>query len=124
MTKCDNCYNAEICKNYPNTGLPPKIRNELLDKGCEHFKDKSLIVELPCRVGDTVYIHYVSPFNEIRQTKIDRIEIHKEYIQVVFSNDSTFTVWNNDWSVYKNAVLSTREEADRALAERELKENE
>lgn len=33
MAKCENCYHAEICKNYPNTGLPQKMRNELLDKG-------------------------------------------------------------------------------------------
>ena len=55
MTKCENCYHAEICKKYPNTGLPPKMRDERLGEGCEHFKDKSLIVELPCKANDTLY---------------------------------------------------------------------
>ena len=55
MTKCENCYHAKICKNYPNTGLPPKMRDERLGEGCEHFKDKSLIVELPCKANDTLY---------------------------------------------------------------------
>lgn len=26
-----------------------------MEKRCEYFKDKSLIIELPCKVGDTVY---------------------------------------------------------------------
>ena len=60
MAKCENCYHAGVCKNYPCTGLPPKMRQELLDKGCEHYKDKSLIVELPVPVESYVF---VSPDN-------------------------------------------------------------
>ena len=55
MNKCENCYHAEVCGNYPNTGLPEKSRQRLLEKGCEHYKDKSLIAELPCRVGDVLF---------------------------------------------------------------------
>lgn len=57
MNKCENCYHAEVCGNYPNTGLPEKSRQRLLNKGCEHYKDKSLIAEIACRVGEVVYIN-------------------------------------------------------------------
>ena len=114
--KCENCYHAEACGNYPNTGLPEKSRQRLLEKGCEHYKDKSLIVELPCRVGDTVYVCYESP-KGISETTIARFEIYGKFTTVVFSNGSQFTVWKNDWRVYKKYVFSSREEAERALEE-------
>lgn len=120
MAKCEKCYHAEVCGNYPNTGIPEKSRQRLLEKGCEHYKDKSLIVELPCRVGDVVYVLYTcdSPY-EIEQVIINGINIRKESTQIVFSNNSAITVWENDWSVYKKYVFSSREEADRALEESE-----
>lgn len=46
MKKCENCYHYEVCSDI----------YDLTDvfEDCEHFKGKSLIVELPCEVGDTV----------------------------------------------------------------------
>ena len=124
MAKCENCYHAGACGNYPNTGLPPKMRQELLDKGCKNFKDKSLIVELPCRVGDTVYVLYTCDLpHEIEQVIIESINIRKEHVQIVFSNISAITVWENDWCVYKKYVFSTREEAERALEEINIEKN-
>lgn len=46
MAKCENCYHAEICKNYPNTGLPPKMRQELIHKGCEYYINNSDVQEV------------------------------------------------------------------------------
>ena len=45
MSKCENCVHCAVC------GLVQYYSN-----GCHHFKDKSLVVELPCKVGDKVYI--------------------------------------------------------------------
>lgn len=46
--KCENCYHYDICNG----------RFDVEEYGCrcEDYKDKSLIIELPCKVGDTVYI--------------------------------------------------------------------
>lgn len=115
MVKCENCYHARACLNSlsENKGL-----NNTEVFVCEHYKDKSLIVELPCRVGDVVYVLYTcdSPY-EIEQVIINGINIRKESTQIVFSNNSAITVWENDWSVYKKYVFSSREEAERALEE-------
>lgn len=106
MPKCENCYHYEACRDFTNFNFT--VEN------CNTFKDKSLIVELPCKIGDTVYIHYVLP-NEIKQMKIDGIKVHKEFIQVIFSDNTTFTVWNNDWSDYENTVFRTRENAEKGI---------
>ncbi len=63
---CKECYNRDACGGY----LPSDLDKDVWDlcaKGksdeipdiedrCSEFKDKSLIVELPCKVGDTVYV--------------------------------------------------------------------
>lgn len=119
MAKCDNCYHYEACLNSlsENKGL-----NNTEVFVCEHYKDKSLIVELPCRVGDTVYVCYESP-KGIFETTIARFEIYGKFTTVVFSNGSQFTVWKNDWSAYKSAVFLSREEAERALEEINIEKN-
>ena len=54
MPKCENCYHYEAC-NY----FLKKENGYLASREgfvCGHFKDKSLIMELPCKVGDMLYI--------------------------------------------------------------------
>lgn len=46
MPKCENCYHHDICIFHGASGC----------ERCMQYKDKSLIVELPCKVGDTVWI--------------------------------------------------------------------
>ena len=62
MPKCKNCYHCEICKKYAiKSGVPETMLDKALGEEFEHleghdcYKDKSLIVELPCKIGDTVY---------------------------------------------------------------------
>lgn len=51
MAKCEKCYHKPICiYNAFNV-----YNNSLENEECEHFKDKDLIAELPCRIDDTVY---------------------------------------------------------------------
>ena len=56
---CKDCYHYENCHlrialnmDYDETKNKPITE---MEKRCEYFKDKSLIVELPCKVGDKVY---------------------------------------------------------------------
>lgn len=117
MAKCENCYHYEACLN-SLSGY--KVLNNTEGFVCDYYKDKSLIVELPCRVGDVVYVLYTCDLpHEIEQAIINSINIRKESTQIVFSNNSAFTVWENDWSIYKKYVFSSREEAERALKESE-----
>ena len=61
---CKDCYHCEACEN-KFAGLkkicvdePVKHLelNPAVEKCCESFKDKSRIIELPCKVGDEIYI--------------------------------------------------------------------
>jgi len=56
--KCENCIHENVCGFY--FGLTKETVADNLN--CIFYKDKSLCVELPCKVGDTVY--------EIRDPKI------------------------------------------------------
>lgn len=46
MNSCENCYHFHVCD------LQYRLEEH---QECKHYKDKSLIIELPCKVGDTVY---------------------------------------------------------------------
>ena len=45
MSKCENCICNPVCDH-----------NKYGFENCDNYKDKSLFVELPCKVGDTVYM--------------------------------------------------------------------
>lgn len=47
MAKCESCYHNKICINGVNYKDAQKCRN---------YKNKALIAELPCKLGDKVYI--------------------------------------------------------------------
>ena len=53
MSKCEckNCVHKEVCRirTYPS-------QYGLTGDGCSEYKDKSLFVELPWKVGHTVYV--------------------------------------------------------------------
>ncbi len=53
MSKCEckECVHEEVCRIREFPSL-----EEILKDGCPKYKDKSLFVELPCKVGDTVYV--------------------------------------------------------------------
>lgn len=73
---CKDCIHYEACKDkfaglYKICVDEPEKHLELnsnVENVCSHFKDKSRFIELPCKVGDTVYCVYdlmdMSPFYE------------------------------------------------------------
>lgn len=62
---CKDCYHYNACKFY-NKNLPEEY--DPIEWQCDNFKDKSLIIELPCKVGD--YVYYVAlDFNNVRIPK-------------------------------------------------------
>ncbi len=50
MATCKDCLHLEACRQW-YTALPDKYHD-----GCEHFKARSAFMELPCNLGDPVYI--------------------------------------------------------------------
>ena len=111
MAKCENCYHARACLNSlsENKGL-----NNTEVFVCEHYKDKSFIAELPCRVGDDLYWISISEETEVK--------CHRNAIVGIVVKDSGFEVLDTDGNIDKigtRYAYLTREEAERALEESE-----
>ena len=111
MAKCENCYHARACLNSLSE---IKGLNNTQFFACEHYKDKSLIVELPCRAGDDLY--WISDENEVK--------CQRNAIVGIVVKDSGFEVLDTDGNIDKigtRYAYLTREEAERALEESEKK---
>lgn len=86
--------------------------------------ENGTLVELPCKVGDTVYvINY--PLLKHREYKVKSIAIHKSDIFFVLTNDlaDRFNINNNVWletvsiNTFKQDWFLAREEAEKRLEE-------
>lgn len=59
MATCKDCLHVEVCKDYAINylkGTPIEaLEKEVGDYPCCRFQDRSLFVELPCKVGDFYY---------------------------------------------------------------------
>lgn len=112
MARCKDCINYDVCST--------KGANCDRANHCEMFKDHNRFVELPCKVGDTIY--------EIKERKRNG-EWKKVILERVVES---FEIGKNGWisavcgttiSVrlcdLNKTVFLTREEAERALKERE-----
>ena len=65
MAKCKNCYHYHTCD----------WQYRLEDyQECKYYKNKSLIVELPCRASDKVYILIDESENSV-------VHISRKYLQ-------------------------------------------
>lgn len=117
---CKDCVHYEACKMillsaYPNVTEAEIIQTANNQKNkCVNFKDKTRFVELPCKVGDTVYV----PFNEkVHKANVFSMKIEtedKKYIYMLklrifghFFQFKTLLLGKN--------VFLTREEAEKAL---------
>ena len=114
MASCKDCVHFEACKNIyeiHGDGLSGESH------GCEHFKDRSRFVELPCKVGDTVF---VPTRNFVSEYKIVSFHVCGEgiwYRTNVIKGILTRLISDNVENIGKTVFL-TREEAEQALKER------
>lgn len=84
---------------------------------CNKFKEKSRFVELPCKVGDTVWILYTED-ETIESKEISAITIDQNHDVITFTNMSCFTIWSKDYGEYfGKTVFLTKEEAEAKLRE-------
>ena len=98
--KCENCIHYDVCNGallYPKAEL-----------NCSHFKDKSLFVDLLCKMGDTVY---QTDGERIYETTIDAIDLMKNNIIYCAKN-----IWFDKTAIGRTVFL-TKEEAERKLEE-------
>ena len=98
MARCRDCYHYEPCMEFS------KIINAARDveNGCDHFKYRSRIIELPCKLGDPVFIIG----GKYRAGRVER-----------WINTGKFRL--SDLEKMGKTVFVTSEEAEAALAGRE-----
>jgi hypothetical protein len=105
-----------VCQELEDNGDLPKIKP--IRCGC--FKDRSKFIELPCKVGDTVYLiptYNRKPYCGVVEDKVQMIGITSRGIHIKARNKHEF---NKMYMLGKTAFL-TKEEAEQALAERNKK---
>ena len=114
MATCKDCLHYDACKKFN------KIRTNVIndsDRGaenlCEVYADKARFIELPCRVGDTVY--YLGGFRKkyIKTAIVEEIIIDHGGIR-----DLVVTVDCGTFEMPFSTFFVNREEAEAALAER------
>ena len=107
MATCSKCIHFELCfddniTQFDNGGA----------EQCTYFKDRSKFVELPCKVGETVYFVYSNENGYLIE-------------EAVVTEVSTERIWILDRCYYFNytdigkTVFLTKEEAEKVLEERE-----
>lgn len=99
MAKCENCYHKKACINGANYRNAKKYRQ---------YIDESLIIELPCRVGDTVW-YYDHSF------VIENITIYANRVVYRCGNSGTEEYMAFDNNDVGKTVFLTREGAGKAL---------
>ena len=119
MASCKECIHCAVCDFDDD-----EIEYTVL---CSFFKDRSRFVELPCKVGDTVYFNNV----HLRYAKVIAIYIDASggmFDLDISTNIETVAGYehfiNKDYTfedIGKRLFL-TKESADQALKERETNE--
>lgn len=114
---CKDCIHYELCEVQAFNGFNENFEPEKDWKHCSVFKDKSKYIELPCKVGDRVYVicykGNVQPY--IRTETV----LHMNYMQ-----GESLTLWqiHTEYAVHNaKDVIYTKSEAEQKL--KELKEN-
>lgn len=104
---CTNCIHYDVC-DY----LPCETINLLddMERRCEYIKDKSRFVELPCKLGDTVYRLAKWDKGKIVEFTVEEINIFSDEINIY--DDSGNSIYKEDIG---RTVFLTRKEAETRL---------
>lgn len=121
--KCEICIHKEVCECLIETGLPFNDDKFPADKFCNCFKDESLIVDLPCKVGDTVYIPWeYGCTNGVAFSEVEKIVFYTPNVPRIFIKDleSDMPMPSNFCpDDFGETIFLSHEEAEKALKEYE-----
>lgn len=108
MASCRECLCFDVCSIAAIMGE---------NFCCPDCKDRNRFVELPCKVGDTVY--YITGLSRkyIKSANVNEIVINCNGISELFVSNDTVN-FENSFDVF----YLTRKEAERSLKERENNE--
>lgn len=106
MASCKDCIHCEMC-------TLPNAFNEII---CNHFKDRNKFVELPCMVGDTVYVKM--QFGGYAEGLVRDYSYFITCGFCVVVTGDKFCKQNIPFSEFGKTIFLTSEEAEKALKER------
>lgn len=109
MATCKDCLHVEMCKDHLCHGFTAD--------GCQHFKDRSRFVELPCKPLDTVYFieFHADGNHQIRSGFASSVEYFACYKPLVTIRYNDNTLESTKHYLGLNAFM-TREEAEAKLS--------
>ena len=115
MATCKDCVHVEICRRM-------MVEVPEVHEPCDYFKDRSRLVELPCKVGDTLYT--IVTGNRIREWIVaDICFFSYSVVKIVITADSKDNNGTDHMRFGKHylnhSVFLSREAAEQALKERE-----
>lgn len=109
---CKDCMKADVCEHKSDVD---KVIGLFIEQ-CEYFKDKSKFIELPCKVGDTVYYFVNDNLSEYCEVSVAGFHIDK--YRIAFEIEVSGRKFFVDTEFLGEKVFLTKEEAEQALAER------
>ena len=113
---CKDCVHYDLCRSCSRIQLGWHGNSvhyvENIEEICKDFKDRSRFVELPCKVGDTVYSVHGHPDYGY---KIEALQA-QDVALICSSGELSYSKRLN---YFGKTVFLTREEAEQALKERE-----
>lgn len=79
----------------------------------ELMEEQGLLLRLPCKVGDSVWLLFADGC--IEEHTVSSIRIGNTVDNICFENDSYYTVWDKDYKSLNKWFFTTKEEAEAAL---------
>ena len=118
MATCKDCLHNEACNAVLDAaGFFSDDIEEILNAiKCPNFVDKSRFAELPCKVGDTIWI-FVYPNHPPCEARVRSIFISNNSVELNCAVKGYFAQTVNARE-FGETIFLTREEAEAAFAER------
>lgn len=116
MASCKECIHYCVCKAVADTGKFV-LDTERPDQSerCPNFADKSRFIELPCKIGDTVWV-IVNGIKKPLEAQVRSVDI-KNTIDINTAVKGYYSVTVNSGDFGKSLFL-TKEEAEEALTKK------
>lgn len=120
---CRDCIHFKACYEMARANNADEFNTMYAEK-CEDFSDRSAWVKLPCKVGTTVFfVREQTDGKELDIGKISSFGIDGDNVTWIFVRyESDLFYWWHPITDLNNTVFLSREEAERALKERESNE--
>ncbi len=120
MNRCEKCIYKKMCKKWAEIYVS-RTGNIVGFNGCEHFTEADKIITLPCKVGDMVW--HIKSLRDGTGKETRAVSDGERVKQISINNHGMFLVVDYcqmlDCEDFGKTVFLTREEAEKALKERE-----